>query len=490
MIKKAVIFWFCFLLVSVFAGAEEISPGLKPIHILNRLSYGPRPGDIDYVKKIGVNAYIREQMYPSSLSETASLNERLEKLDTLGLSPVDLFLRYGPPAIKDKKGDPAALKLARQSAKRVMSEASEARLYRALESSHQLEEVMVDFWYNHFNIFAGKGLDGIWAGTFERDAIRPHVFGKFRDLLGATTRHPAMLFYLDNWKNTAPGSPGVRKQMQGLNENYARELMELHTLGVRGGYTQEDVITLARIMTGWGFRKPGKRRNMDGEMFYFDPKRHDFSQKIFLGQPLTATGVAEGDEALDILASHPSTAKHIAFKLAQTFVSDNPPSTLVDKLSKRFLETDGDIRSVLETLFKSSEFWDKASYDAKFKTPYRYILSALRAVGRPVDNIRAVYGVIRQLGMPLYGCQTPDGYKDTQDTWLNADGMVRRVNIATAIASGKLKAYEEETTPLDLDSLEQNLDGTLSEETLKKIESLPAKLRAAMILGSPDFMRR
>ncbi len=318
-----------------------------------------------------------------------------------------------------------------------MEQAVQARLWRAVESPRQLQEVMVDFWYNHFNVFAAKGLDHLWVGAYEEQAIRPYALGRFRDLLGATAHHPAMLFYLDNWQNTAPNSPGVRGKQQGLNENYARELMELHTLGVDGGYTQEDVIALARILTGWGLGRP-RGRDINKGGFFFDPKRHDFSDKVFLGQTIHGSGVAEGEEALDILARNPATARHISFELAQYFVADEPPSALVERLRKRFLDTDGDIRAVLDTLFHSPEFWDQKYYGNKFKTPYQYVVSAVRATDMKVVNVRPLYGMLMQLGMPLYGCLTPDGYKNTRDAWLNPDAMTRRIGFATALASGRL----------------------------------------------------
>ncbi len=240
------------------AQAESIPSELKPIHVLNRLAFGPRPGDVERVKSIGVDQYIKEQLSPNSLSPPDSLATRLEGLSTLRLTAPELFVEYGPPSDAAQKGDQQAAQRARQRARVILEQATEARLVRAVESPRQLEEVMVNFWFNHFNVFAQKGLDYLWIGSFEEEAIRPHALGRFRDLLGATAKHPAMLFYLDNWQNTAPNSPGARGAFKGLNENYARELMELHTLGVDGGYTQDDVITLARILTGWGLRRPGQ----------------------------------------------------------------------------------------------------------------------------------------------------------------------------------------------------------------------------------------
>jgi uncharacterized protein (DUF1800 family) len=202
---------------------------------------------------------------------------------------------------------------------------------RSIYSDRQLQEVMVDFWYNHFNVYADKGIDRLWVGAYEREAIRPYALGKFRDLLVATARHPAMLFYLDNWQNSNPNFNRKKGRPQGLNENYARELMELHTLGVDGGYQQTDVIALAKILTGWGFKQPGQQVT-DGYTFQFNPHRHDFSNKIFLDRDIVGSGINEGEQALELLSRHPSTAKQISFKLAQYFVADVPPKSLIDRL--------------------------------------------------------------------------------------------------------------------------------------------------------------
>jgi uncharacterized protein (DUF1800 family) len=385
---------------------------------------------------------------------------------------------------------------------------------------------MVNFWFNHFNVFAQKGLDHLWIGSYEKEAIRPYALGRFRDLLGATAKHPAMLFYLDNWQNTAPDSPGARGNFKGLNENYARELMELHTLGVDGGYTQQDVITLARILTGWGFRRPGQAvqaraaRFVAGQQaesfsttsaFYFDANRHDSSAKVFLGRSIRGSGVSEGEEALDILAQHPSTARHISFELAQYFVSDTPPKSLVDRLAREYLDSRGDIRSVLNSLFHSPEFWDQQYFGKKFKTPYEYVISAVRAAGAPVTNTRPLYGMLAQLGMPLYHCQTPDGYKNTQEAWLNPNAMTQRINFATALAAGRLplnrspvNAMEQmggakntaadnqlaRVEPVDPTSLIKVIGPMLSQETKAAIENSRPVFRAPLILGSSGFMHR
>ncbi len=491
------------------AQAAPIPDDLKPLHVLNRLAYGPAPGELEKVRAMGVEKYIEGQLAPPSIPEPESLTRELDRLETLRMDPVDLFREYGPPRPgRGRKPDPGTVKAARERARVVMQQAVEARLRRATQSPRQLREAMTDFWYNHFNVFAGKGLDHLWAGAYEQRAIRPHALRKFRDLLGATARHPAMLFYLDNWQNTAPGSRGARGKFQGLNENYARELMELHTLGADGGYSQDDVIALARILTGWGLGRP-RGRDVSRGGFVFDPKRHDLGDKMLLGQTIRGSGVDEGEQALDILARHPATARHIGFKLAQYFVADDPPAALVTRLSRRFLDSDGDIREVLNALFHSPEFWDEKYYGNKFKTPYRYLVSAVRAADLPAIDHRPLYGMLLQLGMPLYGCLTPDGYKNTREAWLNPDAMTRRVSFATALASGRLplsQPPQEESglarnmggkagdpsargRPVDAARLADTLGNRFSPRTKSAIAEAAAPLRAALILGSPEFMQ-
>jgi uncharacterized protein (DUF1800 family) len=488
---------------------QSIAPKVR--HILNRLSFGPRPGDIEHVLAIGPDRYIQEQLYPERIPENPALQQQLSQLTTLRRSPLELLQTFRNQKRQAQQAQQTAANSPRL-------EATEARFARALTSNRQLQEVLVDFWFNHFNVDGNKGLVRALVGSYEETAIRPHVLGRFRDLLEATARHPAMLIYLDNWQNTAPNSPGARGQAQGLNENYARELMELHTLGVNGGYSQADVTTLARILTGWGLARPQQTASQtDRSGFFFDAKRHDFSPKTFLGQPVPGQGEAEVEAVLDRLARHPATARHISTKLAQYFVSDQPPASLVDRLSQRFLATDGDLRQVLQTLFQSPEFWaaahsiapanSPASPPAKFKTPYRYIISSLRATNLPVHNPRPIATVLQQLGMPLYGCTTPDGYANTQDKWLNPDAMTRRLSFATTLGSGNLSRSlgqaPDRSNPADrngrpdraqaqaLDSiaLSNTLGNAFSAQTRSVISSSPANLRAALILGSPEFMR-
>jgi uncharacterized protein (DUF1800 family) len=467
----------CLILSLALPSDAVTQDRLKVLHALNRISLGIRPGDIEQVESIGLDRYIQAQLSPQQVPVPPTLTKRLSQLDTLRMTPLQLKQTYKKPT---KEATPEERKAYRQVLLKVIQQAVQARLLRATESPRQLEETMVEFWFNHFNVFAYKDQNWLWVGSYEETAIRPHVLGKFRTLLEATARHPAMLFYLDNWQNTAPGSPGARGRFQGLNENYARELMELHTLGVNGGYTQTDVTTLAKILTGWGIL-PANQAGVDESGFYFNAKRHDFSDKVFLGRAIKGSGEAEVEQALDILAASPITAKHISYQLAQYFVADQPPATLVDRLTQRYLKTDGDIRAVLETLFKSPEFWNPRVYGAKFKTPYQYTISAFRATETDVQENKIGANILKQLGMPLYGCQTPDGYKNTQADWLNPENMMRRLSFATSLARAK---------PLDATQLTRTLGNPFSAQTSAAITSSPSQLQPALILGSPEFMHR
>ena len=491
-------------------------PDQRALHILNRIAYGPRPGDIERVKVLGIDRYIDQQLNPERIPESPDLERRLRDLATLRMSTVELFNRYEPHPILGRRPSTEEAKAIREESRIVLRQAVEARLLRAVDSERRLQEVMTDFWFNHFNIFSGKGLDRIWVGAFEQQAIRPNALGRFRDLLGATAKHPAMLFYLDNWQNTAPNTPGAHGKEQGLNENYAREIMELHTLGVEGGYSQDDVIALARIFTGWGLPEGLRLTQGRGDGFYFDSRRHDTGTKLFLGHTIRSAGIAEGEQAMDILARSPVTARHLSFELAQYFVADQPDPALVDALTKRYLETDGNIREVLRTLLTSPQFWDPTSYSRKFKTPYEYVVSSVRAAGIAVTAVRPLEGQLNQLGMPLYGYQTPDGYKNTRDAWLNSDAMSRRLNFATALGAGRTRIGERAANddtrlepgqntppllgfamaadnmpqPLDANRLMATLARQFSPKTLQSVASAAPPLKASLILGSPEFMNR
>jgi uncharacterized protein (DUF1800 family) len=359
--------------------AAPLAPGQQAVHVLNRLAFGPRPGDVERVQHMGVQAYIDEQLHPEAIPLPPELSARLEALETTRRSAGGALRDYLELRREVRNDEEGAKQRRRIEQGRAAREEAEARLLRAIDSPRQLEEVMVDFWFNHFNVYAGKNIDRALVSSYERDAIRPYALGSFRTLLGATAKHPAMLYYLDNVVSSAPKA-NAKGKAQGLNENYARELMELHTLGVDGGYTQRDVTELARMLTGWTFDQ--RRLVRDGETFRFDAGRHDRASKTWLGHEIAPSGQGEGEFALDVLAMHPATARHISFQLAQYFVSDVPPPDLVDRMARSWLASGGDIRTVLKTMFASSEFMDSGAAGAKFKTPYQFVVSAARAAAR------------------------------------------------------------------------------------------------------------
>jgi uncharacterized protein (DUF1800 family) len=424
----------------------------------------------------------------------------------------------------------------------VGGELAEAKLLRAFYSDRQLDEVMTDFWYNHFNVFINKGPDRYMITAYERDVIRPHVLGKFKDLLVATAKSPAMLFYLDNWQSVGPHSElaiygNQRRQFRrgpfgmvyqvpprpqqnknrpsGLNENYAREIMELHTLGVDGGYTQKDVTELAKVLTGWSIDQPQR-----GGGFKYNDRAHEPGNKYVLGHKIGDHGESEGMEMLDILAHHPSTAKFISRKLALRFVSDNPPQSLIDRMADTFLEKDGDIREVLRSMFTSPEFWAADAYRAKVKTPLEFVTSSVRASGVQVQNAMPLVQFLNRMGMPLYGMQPPTGYSTKADTWVSSAALLTRMNFALQLGTGKLPGTSVDAQALlhgspapDSDSALAVLEnGLLAGDVSRQTHSVIAKQLsdpqisqrklddtvappnygaiAGLIMGSPDFQRR
>lgn len=468
---------------AVATAAEPLTPEQAAAHVLNRIAYGPKPGDVERVTQMGVQRYIEAQLNAGAALPPA-LSARLAGLDA-AQEPAGVmlrrFLEVRGMAKNESDGDQAKR---REVIAAIGRQTAEARIVRAIDSPNQLEEVMVDFWFNHFNVYAGKGVDRALIASYERDAIRPYALGNFRDLLGATAHHPAMLYYLDNWVSTANGyvprgkkQGGQKARSGGLNENYARELMELHTMGVDSGYTQKDVTELARMLTGWTY--DNRELVARNRSFNFDAARHDRDDKVWLGRRIRAGGQEEGEYALDVLAMLPATAHHLSFQLAQYFVQDQPPPALVDRMARTYIDSKGDIRSVLRTLFASAEFMAPEAVGAKFKTPYQYVISAARAGNAAAPDIKQTLGVLTRLGMPLYGCQTPDGYKNTQEAWLNPDALSRRIAFATQMAP-----------ELDVQALQATLAGSISAKTQGAVAASPAPLRAAMLLGSPDFMQR
>jgi uncharacterized protein (DUF1800 family) len=416
-------------------------------HVLNRIAYGPRPGDVERIRAIGVQRYIDQQLHPERVADL-SMAARLSGVPTTGLSAKEIAERFERSALEARRqrrrqaGSGAAVPKdtstpdpLRQQASALVVELAEAKVMRAVYSERQLQEVLIDFWFNHFNIDARKNRERFLVTTYERDTIRPRILGRFRDLLEATARDPAMLVYLDNWMSADPNSPsrpaggGTRRQ-RGINENYARELMELHTLGVDGGYAQHDVIEVARAFTGWTIENPRR-----GTGFRFDRRMHDAGAKTVLGHRIApGGGESDGERVLDILAAHPSTARFIAFKLARRLVGDTPPPALVERAAARFRATDGDLREVTRTILASPEFLSPENYAAKIKTPFEFVVSALRASGTELRDARRVVRALRDMGMPLYMCQPPTGYADTSDAWMNTGALVARLNYALQLA--------------------------------------------------------
>jgi uncharacterized protein (DUF1800 family) len=499
------------------AGRDALSGQAQAItHVLNRIGYGPRPGDVERVRAMGLQRYIDQQLHPERIPDHAA-EQKLAALTTVGLSSREIADRFERPALElrrqKKQGDAQQMspeeRAIRQQAGSVMLELGEQKVLRAVYSERQLQEVLTDFWFNHFNVDARKGRDRFFLTEYERETIRPRVLGKFRDLLEATAKSPAMLFYLDNWMSAAAGTEvaggdGGRRRgrrfpagtevaarpldqgkraPRGLNENYGRELMELHTLGVDGGYTQKDVTEVARAFTGWTIENPRL-----GGAFKFNPRFHDPGQKVVLGHVIKAGGgESDGEQVLDVLAKQPATAHFIATKLARRFVSDTPPPALVDRAAARFRATDGDLREVMRTILTSPEFLAPEAYRAKVKTPFEFVISAARAVGADVQEALPLVRQLQQLGMPLYQCQPPTGYKDTAEAWVNTGALVSRMNFALTLAGNKLRGIVVASLP----TADQILSGDLSETTRATIaKAADAPQVAALTLGAPEFQRR
>ena len=607
---------------------SELSPDEAILHALNRLAYGPRPGDVERVRQMGMAKWIEEQLNPGSIDDKA-LEARLQNYPTLRLSTAKLIdeypqpkqaaklagltkqefkaqeaekrradaaaetvagdMRQAPaggdgeapqqnvedaPAKQEMTDTPAPMKMDQprgnlatngggartalgggdpnnvpravaddsKRPQRIVAELGMAKVTRAIYSNRQLQQVMDDFWFNHFNVFAGKGEDRYYLTSYERDVIQPHALGKFKDLLTATAKSPAMLFYLDNFLSADPkaaqratrqqrrrgrfGGPwpprpapnpqqAAKKNERGLNENYGRELMELHTLGVDGGYTQKDVTEVARCFTGWTMDKP--RQYAD---FKFDERLHDPDPKYVLGKKIHAGGMKDGEQVIELLVRHPSTAKFISTKLARRFVSDNPPPSLVNRMAETFKSGDGDIRAVLKTMIWSPEFWSRDAYRAKIKTPFELVVSAARATGSDVDSPLPLVQWIGRIGEPLYQCQPPTGYADKAEAWVNTGALLNRLNYSLALAGNKMRGTRTDVASLlgmdsstdakvALDRAVQVFLGghaapTTVETLQKQLENpqvLQAKLDdpqkqvdlgvvAGLVLGAPEFQRR
>jgi uncharacterized protein (DUF1800 family) len=548
------------------SSGNRLTEEQRILHVLNRLGFGARPGDVERVKAMGLENYISQQLAPEKITDSLA-EAKVKDLAVLKMTTAELYERYPQPGQLvrqlERRGElPAGLAGARQSQakpgapaqakagegeaatavmdqpaagnptpdgnprqnpeyrqalrqyyqqnglqlpQRITAELQTSRILRAVYSERQLQEVMVDFWTNHFNVFAGKGADRWLLVSYDRDTIRPNAMGKFSELLSATAQSPAMLFYLDNFQSVSPNAeatgrrpqrglnqrglnrPGQRAagmpelpanaqaRRRGINENYARELMELHTLGVDGGYTQKDVQEIARCFTGWTILAPrggaaaagamgngarAERLRENAGKFFFNPRVHDDGEKIVLGQKIPAGGgIKDGQAVLDILARHPATAKFVATKLSRYFVSDNPSSALVTRVAGVFTKTNGDIRETLRSIISSPEFNSPEAYRAKVKRPFELAISAIRTLGAETTGGPQLHQWIARMGEPLYGFQTPNGYSDLAESWVNTGGLLERLNFGLSLASNRipgtrvdLKRFVNETAaqkPLD-----------------------------------------
>ena len=481
------------------------------VHLLNRAAFGPRLGDVERVRRTGVAEYIDAQLHPELIhdedgdqDDAQGMATRLASFDTLKLDVAATWAKYS------------------RAPKTVVDQLQASKVVRAIHSPKQLEEVMVDFWFNHFNVYAGKADMAFLVTSYERDAIRPHALGRFKDLLEATAKHPAMLVYLDNALSSAP---------EGVNENYARELMELHTMGVDGGYTQKDVEEVARVFTGWTIN-----RSSDGFPFEFRSSMHDTGEKTVLGRKIPPAGLNEGETVLDALSEHPSTARFIATKLVRRFVADDPPASLVERAAAVFSKTDGDIRAVVRTILTSEEFFAPETFRAKVKTPFEVVVSTVRAVdagmaanvdsrvilafqrGLPtgaieITKVGARFGSgspvsvlvqqIQDMGQLLYQYEEPTGYPDRGEYWMGGWSLLHRLNFTTALMENRVLG-----TSVDLDRLGGLLGGAPAEDSWKNAlavvtgaQSSPAdrgttpsadEVTKAFVLalGSPQFQHK
>ncbi len=468
------------------------------VHALTRLGFGPRPGDVERVRALGLGAWIERQLEPRRLDDRGA-ERALAALPTLTMSTADLHREYPRPSERQKTLDlqmaPSRIferRVPEKQPLRIVFEMQAARLVRAIESERQLEEVMVDFWFNHFNVFAPKGEVKWYLPSYEREVIRPHALGRFGDLLRGTASHPAMLFYLDNWLSTRadftiPLGPN-RGKKAGLNENYARELMELHTLGVDGGYTQQDVTEVARAFTGWTIDRPRE----DGR-FIFRPALHDRGEKVVLGTRLPAGGGREdGERVLALLVKHPATATFIATKLVRRFVADEPPPALVARVAATFRATDGDVKAMLRAIVAAPEFWAPEARRAKSKKPFEFVASAVRALDGHVDA-RAAFLLARstaEMGEGLYIAGPPTGHPDRAEAWVNAGTLLARRNFALTLTQRRVPGLTVALAPL-------TGEPATPETTLDRLlASLPhgeasARTRAVLVaqLGNPEIRR-
>ena len=506
--------------------ATALTPRDSAFHALNRLAYGPRPGEVPRVAAEGVMRWIDRQLSVDGIDDHG-LAERERQFQVLEYDRGDLAAMYTAAqrerrerklaAAPDTMADKDAASPIAQRGRRLAGEFADLAVVRAALSERQLYEIMVDFWTNHFNVYFAKGADRFLTPDYIEHTIRPRAMGKFADLLIATAKSPAMLFYLDNWESVAPGtSPpfprsarrrggqGVRPMPKGINENYARELLELHTLGVDGGYTQQDVIDVARIFTGWSIERP-----QQGGDFEFHDWAHDRGDKQVLGVRFEGGhNMDEGIRLLKLLASDPATMHHVSRKLCQRFVSDDPPDGCVDDAVAAWKRSSGDMRDVLRAIFHGPDFWAAENVRAKVKTPLEFVVSAARAVDAQPDTSPRLAQVVARLGEPLYLHVAPDGYPERETAWVNSGALLDRMNAAVALAAGKLQGVT-----VALDSIvsaggaeeligvvnEKILGGTMSENTKQVLRrelagiSDPMQARALAVglaIGGPEFQRQ
>ncbi|NDD30187.1 MAG: DUF1800 domain-containing protein [Proteobacteria bacterium] len=413
------------------------------VHFLDRGGYGARFGQVEEVERLGLFMYLQQQLDPETIDDRQT-EARLRAFKSLRVPPGQMRQRYPDPGDvakmkKEKPNDPPSYF---GDSNALLAEMQQQRLVRAVHSRRQVLEVMVDFFMNHFNIYYHKSSDKWLLLAFERDTIRPRALGRFRDLLGAVAHSPAMLVYLDNSvsRAEAPARSGAKKQ-GGLNENYARELLELHTLGVDGGYTQRDVVEVARCFTGWTIDK-----NL---AFTFRKDWHDNGEKVVLGHTIPAGGgVNDGEMVLDIVAAHPSTARFLAKKLCRELIGDDPPVDAIDQVARSFSRSDGDTRRAIATLFNTAAFWSRKAWRAKVKTPFHLVVSALRAVDGDLQNAQVLNQQLQQMGMPLYLCVPPTGYIDRAENWLSAGSLLARLNLCVALAQDQIRGVKVDITRL------------------------------------------
>jgi len=459
----------------------------KIVHFLNRTSFGPTPAAVQRASQLGVRDYLEEQLAPEAIADGA-VEEKVAGLKTMRMNSRELFELYPPPKAARERGMATN---AMNAPRLVIFELQQARLLRAVYSQRQLYEVMVDFWSNHFNIFAAKGANRWLMTSYDRDTIRPHALGKFRDLLLATAQSPAMLFYLDNWLSVGPNSRAAlqtgNSRRRGLNENYAREIMELHSLGVDGGYSQQDVHEIARCFTGWTLRRPRGEAE-----FMFNPRMHDPTAKTVLGKHIPASGgMEDGVKVIDLLAHHPATARFIATKLARRFVADDPPASIIEQAAAAFRRSDGDIPTVVRTIIDAPEFFEPTFYQAKIKKPLEYVASALRITEADTRVTPQLLRYLGRMGERLFLAQPPTGYPDVASSWISSDMLLTRMNFASDLAANRIDGAR---VPMQMGDTQPLIGliapGSLSSATQAALSETAGSDTLALLLAAPEFQRR